>query len=119
MCDAGYFTVFDGKEVRIYDAESTKVVTSNPPILKGWRDVVSTLWRIPLTKQAPGPDSGHLTNRAPGLGPKKLPLTSRPLPQRNNRQRLPAEDEAGGHTLLACSGGISNRGNMVLGGEGW
>ena len=69
MCDAGYFTVFDGKEVRIYDAETTKVLTSKPPVLKGWRDVVSTLWRIPLTKQAPGTDSGHLTNRAPGTRP--------------------------------------------------
>ena len=52
--------------MRIYDAETTKVVTSKSSVLKGWRDVVSTLWRIPLTNQAPGPDSGHLTNRAPG-----------------------------------------------------
>ena len=88
MCDARYFTVFDGEEVRIYDAETTKVATSKPPVLKGWCDVVSNLWRIPLTKQAPGPDSGHLTNRAPGTRPtswdQKMPLTSRPLPQRNN-----------------------------------
>ena len=33
MCDAGYFTVFDGKEVRIYDAETTKIQTSKPPVL--------------------------------------------------------------------------------------
>ena len=50
MCDAGYFTVFDGEEVRIYDAETTKVVTSKPPVLKGWRDTISPLWRIPLIK---------------------------------------------------------------------
>ena len=124
MCDAGYLTVFDGEEVRIYDAETTKVVTSKPPVLKGWCDVVSTLWRIPLTKRAPGPDSGHLTNRAPGTrptswDPKNCHSPLAPSPQGNNRQRLPAEDKAGGHTLLACSGGISNRGNMVLCGEGW
>ena len=58
MCDAGYFTVFDGEEVRIYDAETTKVVTSKLAVLKGWRDIISTLWRIPLVKQAPGPNNG-------------------------------------------------------------
>ena len=28
ICDAGYFTVFDGEEVRVYDENTTKVVTS-------------------------------------------------------------------------------------------
>ena len=46
MCNAGYFSVFDGEEVRIYDAETTKIVTSKPLVLKGWREGISTLWRI-------------------------------------------------------------------------
>ena len=62
MCDAGYFTVFDGKEVQIYEAETTKIQTSKPPVLKGWRDVITTLWKIPLVKQAPGLDDGHVTS---------------------------------------------------------
>ena len=43
MCDAGYFSIFDEEEVRIYDARTTKITASNPPVLKGWRDKVSTL----------------------------------------------------------------------------
>ena len=66
MCDAGYFSVFDGEEVQIYDAETTKVVTSKPPVLKGWRDKISILWRIPLVKRAPGLDDGLVTSRALG-----------------------------------------------------
>ena len=66
MCDAGYFSVFDEEEVRIYNARTTKIVTSKPPVLKGWRDKVSTLWRIPLVKRTPGPDDGHVTSRAKG-----------------------------------------------------
>ena len=66
MCDDGYFTMFDGEEVRIYDAETTKVVTPKPPILKGWRDKIITLWRILLVKRAPRPNDGHVTSRAPG-----------------------------------------------------
>ena len=66
MCDAGYFSVLDTEEVRIYDARTTKIVTSKPPVLKGWRDKVSTLWRIPLIKQALAPDVGQVTNQAPG-----------------------------------------------------
>ena len=59
----------DGKEVQIYDAETTKIATSKPHVLKGWRDVISTLWKIPLVKQAPGLDDGHMTSRAPGTRP--------------------------------------------------
>ena len=36
MSDAGYFSIFDEEEIRIYDARTTKVVTSKPPVLKGW-----------------------------------------------------------------------------------
>ena len=62
---AEYFSIFDEEEIRIYDARTTKVVTSKPPVLKGWRDKVSTLWRIPLVKQAPGPDDGHVISLSP------------------------------------------------------
>ena len=37
-----------------------------PPVLKGWRDAVSTLWRILLVKRAPGTDVGQVTNQVPG-----------------------------------------------------
>ena len=53
MIDAGYFTMFDGEEMRIYNAETTNVVTSKLPVFEGWRDIISTLWRIPIVKQAP------------------------------------------------------------------
>ena len=80
MCDAGYFNVFDGEEVRIYDTETTKIVTSKPPVLKGQRKTISTLWRIPITKQVPGArfwpcDQSGARNPPHNLGPKKMPLT--------------------------------------------
>ena len=69
ICDPGYFTVFDGEEVWIYDAETKKIVTSKPTALKGWRDLISTLWRTLLVKQAPGLDDVQVTSRAPGTRP--------------------------------------------------
>ena len=53
MCDAGYFTVFDGKKVRTYDAETTKIQTSKPPVLKGWRDAITTLWKSHSSRRPP------------------------------------------------------------------
>ena len=69
LVDAGYFQVFDSKETRIYDARTTKIVCSKPPVLKGWRDTLSTLWRLPLVKQAPAPNIGQLTSRTPRTRP--------------------------------------------------
>ena len=69
MCDADYFLVFDAEEVRIYDARTTNIVASKPPVLKGWRDKTSTLWRIPLVNRAPAPDLGPKANRTPGTRP--------------------------------------------------
>ena len=66
MCNAGYFTAFDEGEVQIYDAETVKVVTSKPPVLKGWREKIITLWRIPIVKRAPRLDDSHVTSQAPG-----------------------------------------------------
>ena len=50
FCDVKYITLFDKEEVNVYDAGTTTVTTSNPPIIKGWWDVVRTLWSIPLVK---------------------------------------------------------------------
>ena len=66
MCDADYFLVFDAEEVRIYNARTTKIVASKPPVLKGWRDKISTLWRIPRVKRAPAPDLGQKASRTLG-----------------------------------------------------
>ena len=43
VCDTGYVKVFDSKEVRIYDAATTKILTSKLPVLKGWRNTMSRL----------------------------------------------------------------------------
>ena len=51
--------------VTIYDAETTKIVTSKPPVLKGWRDTISRLWKTPLAKQAPSPDNSLASDQAP------------------------------------------------------
>ncbi len=45
---AGYITVFDGKEVNIYDANNTKVSVTREAILPGWFDKKANLWRVPL-----------------------------------------------------------------------
>ena len=50
FCDAVYVTVFDEDEFSIYNAETTTITASKKPILKRWRNCVSTLWRIPLVK---------------------------------------------------------------------
>ena len=48
FADAGYISVFDKDGVQVYDAETTKIVPSQKPVLSGWRDKISGLWRIPL-----------------------------------------------------------------------
>ena len=69
MCDTDCFLVFDAEEVRIYDARTTKIVASKPPVLKGWREKISTLWRISFVKRPPVPDLGPKANRTPGTRP--------------------------------------------------
>ena len=83
--NARYFSIFEEEEVNIYNAATTKITTLKPSLLKGCRDTVSTLWRIPLVKQARGPDDGQMTSRVPGdhaksWDPKKTysPLTPHP-----------------------------------------
>jgi hypothetical protein len=45
---AGYITVFDNKEVNIYDTHDTNFKVSRAAILQGWFDKTAYLWRIPL-----------------------------------------------------------------------
>jgi hypothetical protein len=45
---AGYITVFDGKEVNIYDASNTEVIVTREAILSGCFDKTANFWRIPL-----------------------------------------------------------------------
>jgi hypothetical protein len=45
---AGYITVFDGKEVNIYDASNTEVIVTREAILRGWFDKIANLWCISL-----------------------------------------------------------------------
>ena len=69
MCDAGYFSVFDGEEVQIHDAETTKILTSKPPVLKGWRDPISRMWKIPLSRQPTVPHNGLEAKQRTAAGP--------------------------------------------------
>jgi hypothetical protein len=48
FAEAGYITVFDNKEVNIYDAYNTKLIVLRGAILRGWFDKTHNLWRIPL-----------------------------------------------------------------------
>ncbi|KAL7476218.1 hypothetical protein ACHAW6_002094 [Cyclotella cf. meneghiniana] len=45
---AGYITVFDGKEVNIYNSSNTKVIMTREAILRGWFDKDANLWQVPL-----------------------------------------------------------------------
>ena len=58
-------TVFDKDELNIYNIDKTTITALKPPILKGWRDRVSPLWRIPFVKRAPRPNVGQVTTRLP------------------------------------------------------
>ncbi len=48
FAEAGYITVFDNKEVNIYEAHNTTSKVSWAAILQGWFDKTANLWRIPL-----------------------------------------------------------------------
>ncbi len=45
---AGYITVFDNKEVNIYDPHNTTLKVSWAAILRGWFDKTANLWQILL-----------------------------------------------------------------------
>jgi hypothetical protein len=48
----GYITVFDSKEVNIYNASNTEVIVTREAILRGWFDKTANFWRIPLLSLA-------------------------------------------------------------------
>jgi hypothetical protein len=48
FAEAGYITVFDDKEVNVYNASNTKVIVTRQAILRGWLDKDTNLYRIPL-----------------------------------------------------------------------
>ena len=48
FAEAGYVSVCDGDEVKIYDGRTAKIIVSEDTVLKGWRFPHTKLWRIPL-----------------------------------------------------------------------
>ena len=66
FADTYYITVLTPTEVLIYDGKETHISVSNKPILKGWRDTTTGLWRVPLQPRAPTPkheDTPHNNTR--------------------------------------------------------
>ena len=52
MADAGYTTIFDKNQARVYDASTTTVIASKPPVLIAPRCQQSGLWDTPLEPEA-------------------------------------------------------------------
>ena len=48
FADANYITVLTPEEVLIFDGEDLKLSASKEAVLRGWRDIPSGLWRVPL-----------------------------------------------------------------------
>ena len=48
---AGYVSVCNGEEVKIYDGHNAKIKMSEKSVLTGWRCPRTRLWRIPLQDQ--------------------------------------------------------------------
>jgi hypothetical protein len=48
MADAGYITVFDQEQVRIYDANNTQIIATRAAVINGWRDKSTGMWRVAL-----------------------------------------------------------------------
>ena len=53
--DTNYITVLTPTEVSICDGRDTNISGSNKPILNGWRDTTTGLWRVSLQPRAPTP----------------------------------------------------------------
>ena len=51
FADVNYITMITSTAVQIYDRETTRITTSQPPVLTGWQDEISGLWHVPLTLQ--------------------------------------------------------------------
>jgi hypothetical protein len=48
FAEAGYITIFDNKEVNIYDTHDTTYKVWQAAILRGWFDKTASLWQMPL-----------------------------------------------------------------------
>ncbi len=48
MADTGYITVFDQEQVKIYDANNTKIIATRGAVINGWRNTGTGMWRVAL-----------------------------------------------------------------------
>jgi hypothetical protein len=74
FAEAGYITIFDAKEVNVYDASNMEVIAIRQAILRGWLDKDANLYCIPLITTPPPPVRRHHQIAASGrdpYGPKK------------------------------------------------
>ena len=50
LADAKYISIFDDKEVNVYDQNNTVITTTHEAVLRGYGDKEEGLYRIPLVK---------------------------------------------------------------------
>ena len=62
FADTKCITVLTPTEVLIYDGKDTHISVSEVPILQGWRDTTTGLWRVPLQPIVPPPKSEFTSN---------------------------------------------------------
>ena len=91
MCDPGYLSVYDGKEVRIYDHKTTKIVQAARPqrVAQPYHNPVEN----PTTQASPRPqqrprEQASARGLPSNVEPNKLSLTHFSCPKQNGRQRL-------------------------------
>ena len=77
MADAGYLTIFDGEEVKIYDMNNTTYTVSRGSVLRGWRCSETGLWRIPLVENVTNLNTDTVVCKAPPteLLPNRPPIS--------------------------------------------
>jgi hypothetical protein len=51
LADANYITIFTPDEVKVFDAEVSKLHITGEAVMKGWRCPKTKLWRVPLKEQ--------------------------------------------------------------------
>ena len=76
LANENYISVFEKDELNIYNANNTTVTVTRGEILKGWRDPVTQLWRIPLKTNVINNNTDTVLTKT---NPTEL-LTDRPLP---------------------------------------
>jgi hypothetical protein len=52
LADAGYTTIFNKNQASVYDASTTAIIASKPPVLTAPRCIQSGLWTTPLEPDA-------------------------------------------------------------------